>query len=115
MATSIHGWFRVRTAVIRCVSLLLSSRVCLDPFHKTEKTITGILRAPIKWQIYIHPARLTCQLLPGSGGGLLGSRRANQCGREQLGVEDHESADLDDKTQNYSYETRRYVHESLII
>ena len=79
----------------------------LDLFHKTEKTITGILRAPIKWQIYIHPARLTCQLLPGSGGGLLGSRRANQCGREQMGVEDQESADLHDKTQNYYYESRR--------
>ena len=67
MATSIHGWFRVRTAVIRCVSLLLSSRVCLDPFHKTEKTITGILQAPIKWQIYIHPSRLTFHFRPGSG------------------------------------------------
>jgi len=66
MATSIHGWFRVRTAVIRCVSLLLNSRVCLDPFHKTEKTITGILQAPIKWQIYIHPARLTFHFRPGS-------------------------------------------------
>ena len=61
-----------------------------------------------------HPPRLKFQLVRGRGGGLLGSRRANQCGREQLGVEDHESADLDDKTQNYSYEARCYVHESLI-
>ena len=48
------------------------------------------------------------------GGGLLGPRRADQCGRDQVGVEDDESADLDDKTQNYSYEARRYVQESLI-
>ena len=48
------------------------------------------------------------------GDGLLGPRRADQCGRDQVGVEDDESADLDDKTQNYSFEARRYVQESLI-
>ena len=55
------------SAMRRFVCLLLSSQVCLDPFHKTEKTITGILRAPIKWQIYIHPSRLTFHFRPGSG------------------------------------------------
>ena len=43
-----------------------SGRVCLGPFHKTENAITGILQAPIKWQIYIHPARLTFHFRPGS-------------------------------------------------
>ena len=61
-----------------------------------------------------HPPRLKFQLVRGRGGGLLRPRRASQCGREQVGVEDDESADLDDKTQNYSYEARRYVQESLI-
>ena len=76
----------------------------MSSFHMRENMITCSLRAPIERQIYIHPARLKFELVRGRGGGLLGSRRANQCGREQLGVEDHESADLDDKTQNYSYE-----------
>ena len=61
-----------------------------------------------------HPPRLKFQLVRGRGGGLLRPRRASQCGREQVGVEDDESAGLDDKTHHYSYETRRYVHESLI-
>ena len=54
-----------------------------------------------------NPPRLKFQLARGRGGGFLRPRRANQCGREQVGVEDDESADLDDKTQNYSYEARR--------
>ena len=103
MATSIHGWFRVRTAVIRCVSLLLSSRVCLDPFHKTEKTITGILRALIEWQIYIHPSRLTFHFRPGSGahcGGpvreaeIMGGHGEIQRACSRRGHKDRERADL---------------------
>ena len=89
----------------------------LDPFHKTEKTITGILQAPIKWQIYIHPARLTCQLLPGSGGDRCGPIRADvvggqgkiQRGSLRRGHKDHERADLYDRCHNYD-ESLRYLH-----
>ena len=75
----------------------------LDPFHKTEKTITSILRALMQWQIYIHPSRLTFHFRPGSGahcGGpvreaeIMGGQGEIQRACPRRGDKDLERADL---------------------
>ena len=79
----------------------------LDPFHKTEKTITGILRAPIEWQIYIHPSRLTFHFRPGSGAHCGGPVREAEIQGEiqracsRRGDKDFERADLSGKPYDY--------------
>ena len=107
MATCIHGWFSVRIAVLRCVCLLLRSRVCMSSFHRREKMITCSLRAPIKWQTYIHPSRLTFHFRPGSGahgGGPVREAKIQgeiQRACSRRGDKDLERADLSGKPYDY--------------
>ena len=89
-----------------------SGRECLGPFHKTDICVHVVFLTNTysAANIYIHPARFTCQLLPGSGADrnvpirdaeIVGGQGNIQRACQRGGNEYHESAGLYDKYRGY--------------